>query len=235
MDIKRAIDNKLDLLVDIHAEAQKSEAPHALHAIFNTERDAMMQLHTAIGNVMRELGELDDSSVKNPLNINTGKTVAWDGDMNCYRIDVGNGLTLFGNIGNIFNKHQLQHHVLQQICDCDQQEDCNRLLNGIACPYYHEPSMLADLCRTGKITQETYETQKKYVRNFLNTSWIYSSAPVHKKKNVRFFGSSAELDSDIALLKTMSPQARKKIVQTYKAQLCHDLLVFHVLHSRGVL
>jgi hypothetical protein len=235
MDIKRAIDNKLDLLVAIHAEAQKSEAPHALHAMLNTEMNAMRQLYASIGEVMRSLGEVESSSAKNPLDISTGNTVAWDKDMNCYRIDVGNGLTLFGNVGNIFNKHQLQHHVLQQICDCDHQEDCNRLLNGVNCPYYHEPNMLAHLYRTGKITQETYETQKRYVRNFMNTSWIYSSAPVHKKKNVRFFGSSAELDSDIALLKTMSPPIRKKIVQTYKAQLCHDLLVFHVLHSRGAL
>lgn len=239
MDIRRSVTNRLVLLQQLHELIDEGSTIDSVLKSYINSFNSLDRLQTDIAQALSAMTHPESLSTstsvkpRDPLGIHARFPSLWNPEMHCYEVKLAGNLCLQGNIGNVYNKHQLQHCVLHQIRDCDQQEDCQRLTGGILCPYYHQPEGLRDMLDRGAISREVYDMQKKQVRNFMNTSWVYSSAPQHKRMNVRMFGSSDTLDRDLQILKTLPAKNQKKIIDTFKSQVCHDLLVLYVLKSKG--
>lgn len=168
------------------------------------------------------------------FNTVVGKTdtniVTFQQELNRYKIEINN-LTLYGNIGNIYDKKIILNDKIpvNQVQPCFKKNECRNILGMHYCKFWHDPADLLELKNNHIITDEYYERTIKYIRNFANTSWIYSST---FNKNVRCIGSKYSLENDVKLIKLSEDY--KLQVENMKAQVAHDLLVLLYLNERGL-
>lgn len=151
-------------------------------------------------------------------------------ETNQYSIKINN-LILYGNIGNIYDKNILLNDKIQahQVVPCVYKNECKNILNNKYCKYFHDPNQLFELKILKIISADFYDETIKYVRNFANTSWIYT--PTYTS-NTRCIGSNASLLNDIQIA-TLS-QKYKNNIETMKQQVMHDLLILLVLSENNL-
>jgi hypothetical protein len=115
---------------------------------------------------------------------------------NLYEIDI-NGLILRGKMGIITNKNSPLKMNKTYAC---RKNNCKKS----GCRFYH----------------------KGEVRNFINTSWLFSEKPVTQtNRHMRHFGNRSTLIKDIEYLKASDKNYLIEKVDEYKLQVMHDLLV----------
>lgn len=126
------------------------------------------------------------------------------------------GVNIRGNLANIC-KYQ---HVKSARCEYGRL--CNSLKNKTRCNYYHEPE---DYIKTNmEVPDEP--------RNFTVGSWLYSKNRNPRTYFTRHIGSKDTLIRDLHMLKTI--QYREEI-SNREGQLIHDLLIYMILHNKGLL
>jgi hypothetical protein len=132
-----------------------------------------------------------------------------------YAINI-NGVVIKGNLANITN--------YQSECSarCDYGTECKGFKTGIPCKYYHDPE---DYLKLNLPIPDI-------TRNFTVGSFIYSQTRKPKTYFTRHIGSYNNLVQDLQNLKTV--QYREEI-SNREGQLIHDLLIYNILHSKGLL
>lgn len=121
--------------------------------------------------------------------------IYWVKSINKFAIKI-NGTVLEGGIGEIYNKSKNPIGAKK----CCRDMNCKGISG--ECKYYHS---------TG-------------IRNWTNSSWLYTSDSITKSNlELRHFGSKSELYNDLQTLKSslLLPTFLKK----YKEQTIHDILV----------
>lgn len=136
-------------------------------------------------------------------------------DIKQYVINIA-GVNIRGNLANI-KKYQTQNTAR-----CEYGIQCKSFKSGQKCNYYHEP--------------EDYIHMKLPVpdspRNFTVGSWLYSKNKNPRAYFTRHIGSKDRLLHDLQMLKKV--QYREEIANR-EGQLIHDLLIYMILHSKGLL
>lgn len=154
----------------------------------------------------------------------------WVSELNQYSIKINN-LVLRGNIGNIYDKKILLNDRIHahQVVPCSHGNSCKSILSEKYCKYYHDPMQLLELKNSKLISDAFFTECKKYIRNFSNTSWIYTSV---YSPNMRCIGSRTSLLNDIQIAK-VSTNYRANI-ETMKQQVMHDILVLLLLSQNNL-
>jgi hypothetical protein len=153
--------------------------------------------------------------------------LTWIEELGQYSININN-MVLRGNIGDIYNKKIINKGNVHthQVAICVHGNECRNVLSEKYCKYYHDPMELLQLKKQGKISDKYFQSIIKLKRNFSNTAWLY--APDNFiNRHLRCIGSAATLDNDISIL--MLNNDKKNIIETYKQQVMHDILVLLVL------
>ncbi len=151
------------------------------------------------------------------------KSITYNKTTNQYELEI-DGIKFIGNIGNIYDsKILLNSHIkAHQIVECNKGNECYNILNGQYCKYWHKPSDLLILLNEEKISPLFYDSCIRYTRNFMNTSWIYSSTN-YTNKNIRCLGSKHSLVNDKKLVK--ASKFYQDCLENMKQQVMHDILV----------
>jgi hypothetical protein len=126
------------------------------------------------------------------------------------------GVNIKGSLCNI-TKYQTENTAR-----CEYGIKCKSFTNDNPCNYYHDPE---DFIKCGKPIPDK-------IRNFTAGSWIYTRNKNPKTYYARHLGSKDKLIYDIALLKKV--QYREEI-SNREGQLMHDLLLYMILNSKGLL
>lgn len=157
----------------------------------------------------------------------------WIQELNQFHIKINN-LSLYGNIGNIYDKKILKNDRIQahQVVACAKQNNCNNILSQQYCKFWHDPINLLELKKNKIISDDFYYTTIKYKRNFASTTWIYTSDINLSNTNLRSLGSAATLPNDLLVAKLSSN--RKVYIDNMKAQVMHDLLILVFLSEHGL-
>ena len=152
--------------------------------------------------------------------------------LNQYAINIG-GMLLRGNIGNIYNSGKITNNStnITNLVYCKHKNQCQKLLSGQLCKYYHDPTELLQLKDSGVISATTYKSQNK-PRNFSNTSWLYTEYPEKaRNEHMRHFGSGDTLGQYIQLLKIQDNKRIALYKKNYTDQCMHDILVLFAMYS----
>ena len=132
-----------------------------------------------------------------------------------YAINIA-GVIIKGTLGNIVD------YKTTQSARCEYGIKCKSFEKNIKCQYYHDPE---DYIKFGKDVPTI-------IRNFTVGSWMYSKNRKPKKYFTRHIGSLDTLDFDIKQLKRIS---FREEISTREGQLMHDLLIYMISHSHGLL
>ncbi len=163
--------------------------------------------------------------------------INWIPEINQYYLKINN-LVLRGNIGNIYDKKILQNDKINahQVVICKYGNFCQDILRERYCKFYHDPLELYDLKVCGKISEGYYQKHiQKYVRNFSNTSWLYSSnKPPFVSENIRNIGSKSTLEHDLSIIKHSSYKYKRYIIENMKHQVIHDILILLILSDHDL-
>jgi hypothetical protein len=160
--------------------------------------------------------------------------VYWVSDIKQFAIHL-NGVIFRGNIGNIYNKHNIQSSSINQTIICSYGNSCQKLLHG-NCKFYHDPVDLQKVLNEKKISMETYLIYCNKHRNFVNTSWLYTDIQHNKKNNsMRHFGSRNTLNHEFNLMKLNKNNSNDINISNYRQQCMHDILVIFGLNQCGLL
>jgi hypothetical protein len=160
----------------------------------------------------------------------------WVSEINQFAFHI-NGVILRGNIGNIYNQTHIKSNVsTNQTIICRHHNDCKNLQMNKLCKFYHDPNELLNALDKKIITKETFIKYKSLSRNFINTSWLYTDLP-HTKKNImmRHFGSKNTLKHEFDLMKISNSKINEILIDNYRQQTIHDLLVIMGLNQCGLL
>jgi hypothetical protein len=160
----------------------------------------------------------------------------WVKDINQFAIRINN-IILRGNIGNIYNHNHIKKNIpTNQTIICKHKNKCNQLKSNLTiCKFYHDPLDLLELLNANKITLEVFNIYKKFTRNFINTSWIYTDDQCNKKNTMlRHFGSKNTLKNEIDLIKINNSPINKTIIDNFTHQTIHDLLVIIGLNQHDL-
>lgn len=167
--------------------------------------------------------------------------IYWVENINQFAVHI-NGVILRGNIGNIYTKKHIQKNVdVNQTIICRNGNACKNLTeekNGIVklCKFYHDPMDLLEAFKEKKISLETFTKYKILTRNYINTSWIYTELQHHNKNiMMRHFGSKNTLKHELELMKIDNSNINKIIIDNYRQQTMHDILVIMGLNQCGLL
>lgn len=154
----------------------------------------------------------------------------YNAETNQYEITIQN-LKLRGNIGNIYDKKLLLNDRVKahQVVICAHKNNCYNIINEKYCKFWHDPQDLLILRNLNIISNEFYSECIKFVRNFINTSYIYNNNNINTNKNIRLIGSKSSLENDIKLVK-ISPDYQHS-VENMKAQVMHDILILCALKN----
>jgi hypothetical protein len=126
------------------------------------------------------------------------------------------GIVIRGNLGNIVD------YKSENSAKCEYGIQCKSFINKTQCPYYHDP-----------LDYKHHKILKpNNIRNFTVGSWIYSKKKTPSSYFTRHIGSADKLIYDLNTLKKI--QYRDEIFNR-EGQLIHDLLIYLVLNSRGLL
>lgn len=132
-----------------------------------------------------------------------------------YAINV-NGIIIKGELGNIVD------YKTKNSNRCEYGTECKSFNKDKGCSYYHPPE---DYIKNKKPVQTTD-------RNFTAGSWIYSKTKTPKTYFCRHMGSKDRVMYDLNTLKKV--QYREEIFNR-EGQLVHDLLIYLILNSKGLL
>lgn len=160
----------------------------------------------------------------------------WVSELNQFAFHI-NGVILRGNIGNIYNQTHIKNNVsTNQTIICKHRNNCKNLQMDKICKFYHDPIELLSALNEKIITTETFIKYKSLYRNFINTSWLYTDLP-HIKKNImmRHFGSKNTLKHEFDLMKISNSKINEIMIDNYRQQTIHDLLVIMGLNQCGLL
>ena len=136
-------------------------------------------------------------------------------DIKQYVINIA-GVNIRGNLANIVK------YKSRKTSRCEYSNKCSSFKKGISCNYYHDPEDY--IINNLPVSEE--------IRNFTIGSWIYCSNRNPRNYYTRHIGSKNTLLHDIKMLKTI--QYREEIANR-EGQLIHDLLVYMILHNKGLL
>jgi len=136
-------------------------------------------------------------------------------DIKQYAINI-EGIVIKGNLGNIVN-YQIENSVR-----CEYGIECKSFKKNIKCKYYHDPEDYI------KCNMQVPDNTK----NFTVGSWIYSKTKTPRTYFARHIGSKDNLIHDLNTIKRV--QYREEIANR-EGQLIHDLLIYLVLNSKGLL
>lgn len=143
-----------------------------------------------------------------------------------------NNLSLFGNIGTIYDKKILLNDRIHahQVVPCTNGNNCKNVLAEKYCKFYHEPADLLKLYSAKLISEEYYKEAIKLIRNFSHTTWMYNSGIY--SSNTRCIGSRATMLNDVQ--KCLVSEHYKENIRDMKAQVMHDILVLLVLNENNL-
>lgn len=125
-----------------------------------------------------------------------------------YAINIG-GIVIRGSLGNIV-KYKDKRTSL-----CAFKRKCKQIN---ICKYYHDPY---------DYIENNLEVPQDLCRNFTPGSWIYTSK---NKPFMRHIGSIDNILDDLKILDMNSEE-----IVTREHQLVHDLLIYMILNSKGLL
>lgn len=130
-----------------------------------------------------------------------------------YAINV-EGIIIKGELANITN------YKSENSAKCEYGIECKSFTKNQECKYYHDP--------------EDFIHWKKPIpnrcRNFTVGSWIYDSN--HKAYYTRHIGGKNTLDKDLMFIKKIQ---YKDEISNREGQLIHDLLIYMILNSKGLI
>jgi hypothetical protein len=129
-----------------------------------------------------------------------------------YAVNIG-GVCLRGGLANY------SHYQEPYTARCEYGTQCKNIA---LCKYYHEPE---DYLRLHLEVPDR-------PRNFTIGSYIYSKKKTPSAYFTRHIGGKSTLEEDFLTLKQV--QFREEIA-TREGQLIHDLLIYMMLHSKGLL
>lgn len=151
-------------------------------------------------------------------------------NINQYAINI-NGVVLYGNICNIYNKLDIQKNKHIRTDLCKYKDKCITLLSGKICKFYHDHVDILKLYKENIIDSSIYNIYIQLDRNFINTSWLYTDSILSKKNiHMRHLKSKNSLELKHILMKFNSTDILNEI-STYKYQIIHDILVVLVLND----
>ena len=158
----------------------------------------------------------------------------WVSNINQFAIQL-NGVIFRGNIGNIYNSNDIKMDTKlenNQIVICKYGSNCKNIADGKICKFFHDPLDLLQLVNAGKMTAELYNIYKEKIRNFVNTSWIYTEFPNnYNNSSMRHFGSRNVLHHELDLMKLNN---NYKEIDNFRHQCIHDILVVMGLNQYGL-
>lgn len=135
--------------------------------------------------------------------------------LNQFALNV-NGVILKGNLGN------LVEYQTENSARCEYGVECKSFIKNNKCPYYHDPE---DFIKHGLPVPDK-------PRSFTIGSWLYSKNKNPRTYFTRHLGDKGRLIHDLHNLKSV--QYREEI-SNREGQLIHDLLIYMVLNSKGLL
>lgn len=136
-------------------------------------------------------------------------------DIKQFAINV-NGVNIRGSLGNIVQ------YQTENSARCEYGTECKSFAKDTECPYYHDPE---DFIKHKKPVPDK-------VRNFTVGSWLYSQNKNPRTYFTRHIGSRDSLQHDLDTLKKV--QYIEEIANR-EGQLIHDLLIYMILNSKGLL
>jgi hypothetical protein len=160
----------------------------------------------------------------------------WVSDIQQFAMHL-NGVIFRGNIGNIYDKHNIQTNSnINQTIICSYGNSCQKILHGEPCKFYHDPVDLHKVMTEKKISRETYFAYCNKHRNFVNTSWVYTDIQHNQKnKSMRHFGSRNTLNHEFNLMRLNNSNSNEINISNYRHQCMHDILVIFGLNQCGLL
>lgn len=199
---------------------------------------------TYLNRVITPFAPSKQISCKIPLNVKIVNNINsipntplyWVENINQFAIHI-NGVIFRGNVGNIYNQSHIKKNTpTNQTIICKHNNKCKTLLSNKLCKCYHDPMDILKLVKKKQITRETYEIYKNTTRNFINTSWLYTEM-AYNKKNImmRHFGSKNTLKHECDLIKIDNSKINEIIIDNYRHQTMHDILVIMGLNQNGLL
>lgn len=181
----------------------------------NSIRDANELLHM-IGYLENTL-EYIKEKYRSKTNKTLPDSIVYNADINQYEISIDH-LKLRGNIGRIYDKKMLLDNNMRahQLVKCNAGNSCKNILSQTYCKFWHDPLDLIKLRDNNKISDSFYHECIKYVRNFMNTSYLYTT----DNKNGRLIGNLTPDDSvSIKYLKRYRDN-----LDNMKSQVARDIL-----------
>lgn len=127
----------------------------------------------------------------------------WVKSLNQFAFCIG-GVVFRGNIGNIYTKNQNKNKIFYEKCKYGNSCQLTK------CKYYHDPLLL-----------KNNQNAENAIRNFNNSSWLYSNN-IHSK-TLRVFGNRQTLKSDLTLIR--EAHYKDDMIDRYLSQTMHDILV----------
>jgi hypothetical protein len=158
--------------------------------------------------------KLPIKTVNKPEEIPTGN-IYYIKSLKQYAINIL-GTIIKGNLAN------LVEYQTKLSARCEYGIKCKSFDKNIKCNYYHDPEDFIKLNK--KIPDD--------IRNYTVGSWLYSRNRRPKTYFTRHVGSRNTLSYDLNMLKHI--QYREEI-SNREGQIIHDLLIYMVLHSKGML
>jgi len=238
--------NKLD------ADSNRDRLNTCIYDLQNLERQigvVYMKVSNILANknniIKQEIVSCKNVAHDIPINVKIVNDVSeipnnpiyWVSNINQFAFHI-NGVIMRGNIGNIYNQRHIKKNIhVNQTIICKQHNKCKNLIyEKNICKFYHDPVELLELLGTGQITDETFKIYKNRNRNFINTSWLYTDLPCNKKNTMmRHFGSKNVLNHEFDLMKIDNSKINENIIDNYKQQTMHDILVIMGLNQCDLL
>lgn len=177
------------------------------HAVLRTlYPEESRQIATGIHVPVRVVSNLNEIPIS---------SIYWVESLKQYAVNIA-GINIKGNLANIVN------YQTKNSARCEYQIECKSLKKNKSCGYYHDPE---DYIGLGLNIPESR-------RNYTVGSWLYSPDRRPKTYYTRHIGSADCLLHDLEMLKTI--QYREEIANR-EGQLIHDLLIYMILHNKGLL
>jgi hypothetical protein len=138
------------------------------------------------------------------------------------------GFIFRGTVGSVFNKKYIHENnaLPPRVYKCKNGNQCEFLLQGQLCCYWHDPYDVFTLFSLNKIKEHTYKLYINKCRNFMQSFWVYTNDWV-KNNNIhmRHIGNGETLDVDIELLDSRGHSEFNREVEMRQSQTMHDILI----------
>jgi hypothetical protein len=186
-----------------------SENDHAVLRVVYPIENASRDIASGICIPVKTVDNLSQIPVSDVYYINSIKQ---------YAVNIA-GVIVKGGLANIVE------YQTEKSARCEYGIDCKSFVKGKKCKYYHDPEDYVKL-------KLPVPDEKENTRNFTTGSYVYSKTRRPKTYFTRHVGSKDTLIHDLNMLKTV--QFREE-VSNREGQLIHDLLIYLILHSKGLL